>query len=304
MFVISVGPAAGIAIAKEGIAVAKEGIETLDKGLDLYHKQLDKIIPWEEFNITVTKLNQYRSNYSTKAGALIGEVQTKLMDGMDAYSRATQNIYQWSGLAIDLLEPYKELFDGVLNQDLYTTQRQIIIQLLEQGIAKMEMGKAELAASSSSFNVAHGKLTELNRRLKDDFNENSEYYNEQISHIRAVGYRAAAPFSIFGLAIAAGVIEGKLIPDLNAKMREIEKFYDDIENEIQLSKININLTKGRLTDEITHIGELQNKAIAAQVFVRTPYTETIKKTLLKSVDNLLIKCRQYRERHQDKVQSK
>lgn len=290
---------AGMAIAKEGLAISKEGIDTLDKGLDLYNKHLDKIIPWSEFNKTIAKLDEFRSDYSIEAGTLIGQIQTQLRDGLNAYFRATQNIFQWCGLAMGLLEDYKSLFDGELNQDIYTNQRDILLQVLQEGIEKMQKGKAELAASSSSFSDATGKLTDLNIRLAADFNENSEYYKAQKAHIRAVGYGSAAPFFIFGLAIAAGVIEGVMIPELNAKMESIEDFYIDMKTEIQVSKMNINLTSDQLNKEIAHIGELENKAITARVFVKTPYTNGIKTLLLRAVNNLIIKCREYRARHRD-----
>lgn len=297
--VISVGVQAGILIAKEGIAIAKEGIETLDKGLDLYNKHLDKIIPWSEFNKTIAKLNEYRSDYSKEAGALIGDIQTKLRDGLNAYFRATQTIFQWCGLAVGLLEDYKSLFVGELNQDLYNTQRDIILEVLKEGIEKMVKGREELTASSASFSVATGKLTDLNIRLAADFNENSDYYQAQRDHIRKVGYGSAAPFLIFGLAIAAGVVEGVMIPRLNEQMRSIENFYIEMKDEIELSKKNINLTENQLNKEIAHIGELENKAKSAQVFVKTKYTDGIRALLLKSVDKLITNCKEYRARHRD-----
>lgn len=288
---------AGIAIAKEGLAIAKDGIDTLDRGLELYNKHLDKIIPWAELNKTLDKLNEFRSDYSEQAAALISEIQTKMYDGMDAYFRATQNIFQWCGLVLDLLEDYTPLLEGEMNQALYDNQRDIILQALDDGIDRMEKGKEELATSSSSFNVAAGKLTQLNRRLSDDFNENSEYYQAQKAHIRTVGYGAAAPFLIFGITIAAGVIEGVLIPELNAKMEAIEEWYEDLRKEVSLSQMNIMITKDNLNREITHIGELQNKAVTARVFIRTTYTDKIKAKLVKSVNNLIAKCNEYRDRH-------
>jgi len=233
--------------------IAKEGIETLEKGLDLYRKHLVKIIPWEEFNKITAELNEHLSD-STKAAALIGEIKSKLMAAMDAYLRETQNIYEWCGMVMDLLVPYKSLFDGEMNQEIYSNQRDIIAKVLTEGIAKMQSGKENFSTILTSFNRAYGKVVELNRVDKDDFKGNSE-------------------------------------------LSQAEKA--DISKKVGTLQNIIGLTRGRLSDEIIHIGELQNKVLATRVFLQVPNTDNIKAGILRSVDNLLLECKEYRDRHND-----
>lgn len=245
------------AAAKAGLEIANEGIDTLDKFLDLYNKVLDKVIPWQQFNKTITKLDQFQFDYSKEAAVLIGEIKTKMMDGMDAYFRATESIFEWCHLAIELLESYRTLFKGQMNQEKFDTQRALLLKVLEDGILKMTIGQQQLAQSSSSFNVASGKLETLNHRLASDFNQNSAYFQSQMERVRLTAYLGAAPFSIFGLAIAAGVVEGVLIPKLKAKMAEIEKWYNEVRAEVKISFKNIDDTKAKLNEEIRHIGVLK-----------------------------------------------
>lgn len=277
--------------------VAKEGIETLDKGIDVYNKILDKVVPWEELNKTITKLDKYRSDYSKEAAELIGEVKTKMLDGMDAYFRATQSVYEWCGLAIKLLNTYTTLFKGQMNQSKFSAQRTLLLKVLDNGLEKMSAGQKQLGDSSSSFNVAAGKLTSLNYRLATDFSENSEYYKSQISRIRAVAYGAAAPFTLLGLSIAAGVVEGKLIPELKAKMASIEKWYKEVTVEVQNSFKNIDETKAMLKQEIRQIGDLRVQTDVTKTMVEMDDSPDLKKEVLASVADLIKKCKEYQTRH-------
>lgn len=282
---------------KGGLDIAKEGIATLDKGFELYNKILDKIVPWSELNKTITKLDKYRSDYSEEASALIGDVKTKMMDGMDAYTRATQSVYEWCGLAVRLLATYKILFTGQMNQGKFAASRTFLLQVLEDGIKKMTVGQKELGDSSASFNVAAGKLTQLNHRLAADFDKNSEYCQSQISHIRAVAYGAAAPFLIFGLPIAAGIVEGILVPELHRKMAAIKKWYEDVSADVQNSFKDIDDTKAKLQEEIRNIGELKVQTKETETYIEVDNTPELKEIILKSVLDLIAKCEAYRIRH-------
>lgn len=289
------------AAVKAGLEVAKEGIDTLDKGIDLYNKILDKVVPWSELNQTITKLDKYRSDYSKEAAALIGEIKTKMMDGMDAYFRATQSVYEWCGLAVRLLTTYTTLFKGQMNQGKFNAQRTLLLKVLDDGIKKMTDGQKQLGDSSSSFNVAAGKLTSLNHRLATDFSQNSEYFQSQISRIRAVAYASAAPFTLLGLSIAAGVVEGKLIPELKAKMASIEKWYKDVTAEVEKSFKNIDDTKAKLKEEIRHIGDLKVQTETTKTYIELDDTPEMKEEVLTSVADLIKKCKEYQNRHMDDV---
>lgn len=280
-----------------GLNIAKEGIEALHTGFDLYNKFLDKIVPWSELNQTITKLDKYRSDYSDEAAVLIGQVKTKMMGGMDAYTRATQSVYEWCGLAVKLLNTYKILFTGQMNPGKFAASRKFLLEVLEDGIKKMTIGQKELGDSSASFNVAAGKLTELNHRLAADFDKNSEYCQAQISHIRLVAYASAAPFLIFGLPIAAGIVEGVLVPKLHAKMTAIQKWYKDVSADVQNSFKNIDDTKAKLQQEIRNIGELKVQTKETETYVEVDNTPELKEIILQSVVDLIGKCEAYINRH-------
>lgn len=304
------------------MAIAKEGIDALDKAVDLYNKILDKAIPWAELNKTIQKLDEFRADYSQQAANLLGTIQTQLKNGMDAYFRATQSVYEWCGLSINLLNAYRKLFNDQMNQDKFNAQRAILLKILTNGIEKMNAAQRELGTAASAFNEGYGKLTALNTQLKNDFDSNSEYYQAQKTRIRATAYGAASfskffflflQFCIFqhfqnpnaffaailGLIIAAGVVEGKMIPELNAKMESIEKFYQSVTVSIQDAATKIDETKDKLKEEVRIIGDLKVEAEEVQTYVEIDSTTELKDSLLSSVANLIASCEKYRSRHSD-----
>lgn len=284
-------------LVKAGIEIAKEGIDAVDKALDLYNKVFDQIVPWKTLNETIEKLDKFRQDYSQEAANLIGNTKTLMMDGMDAYFRATQSVYEWCGLAVPLLKAYKKLYEGAMNQGKFTAQRTLLLKVLDDGIAKMEKAQDELAASSKSFNDSAGKLTSLKRRLQTDFDEKSEYFQHQVSELRKKAYIGAAFAGPFGLAIAAGVVEGKYIPELKAKMKNIQKFYDELQSTVAKSFVDIDETKAKLKEEIRIIGDLKTQTEETRTFIGLDDTPELKSTIIESVDSLIKKCTDYRTRH-------
>lgn len=244
-------------------------------------------------------MHKYQSDYSEAAAALIGQIKANMMDGMDAYFRATQSVYEWSGLAIKLLNTYSFFFRDKMDQEKFDAARSLLLLVLEDGIEKMRIGQSELGDSSASFNAAAGQLTQLNNRLAIDFNESGEFYLSKIAQIRRVAYGAAAPFRLFGVVIAATVAEAKLIPDVKDKMAEIAEWFNDVSAEVQNSFKNIDDTKAELKEEIRRIGEIKIQAKETKSYVEIDYVAQMKETIMESVADLIAKCKDYRFRHID-----
>ncbi len=89
--------------------------------------------------------------------------------------------------------------------------------------------------------IPAGKLTKFQQRFREtagvdsqltnDFSESS-YFQSQVDKIRKEAYAGAAagvvagPFGlIISYSIAAGVVEGKLIPELKNKLKSVQNFF-------------------------------------------------------------------------------
>lgn len=216
---------------------------------------------------------------------------------MDAYFRAVQSVYEWCGLTIPLLQIYNKLFTGSMNQGKFNAQRALLLKVLGDGIQKMEKAQDELAASSRSFNSAAGKLTSLKKRLESDFDERSEYFENKKKDLRMKAYIGSAFAGPFGLAIAAGVVEGIYVPQLKQKMKNIQDFYHDLLRTIEKTFKEIDQTKTKLKEEIRIIGDLKTKTEQTKTLMELDNTPELKDSIVESVNNLINKCEDYRKRH-------
>ncbi|MGU5121531.1 hemolysin HlyE, partial [Escherichia coli] len=126
---------------------------------------------------------------------------------------------------------YILLFDEY-NGKKASAQKDILIKVLDDGITKLNEAQKSLLVSSQSFNNASGKLLALDSQLTNDFSEKSSYFQSQVDKIRKEAYAGAAagvvagPFGlIISYSIAAGVVEGKLIPELKNKLKSVQSFF-------------------------------------------------------------------------------
>ena len=155
-------------VADKTVEVVKNAIETADGALDLYNKYLDQVIPWQTFDETIKELSRFKQEYSQAASVLVGDIKTLLMDSQ--YFEATQTVYEWCGVATQLLAAYILLFDEY-NEKKASAQKDILIKVLDDGITKLNEAQKSLLVSSQSFNNASGKLLALDSQLTNDFSE-------------------------------------------------------------------------------------------------------------------------------------
>lgn len=282
------------------IETIKEGIDTADKMMELYNKHIDRIIPWKEFKETLDELNKFRGNYSVESAALIGDIKTLMMDGMDSYFSASQNVFEWAGTVIPHLTMYIKLFDSY-SAGIAETQKKLFVDVLSEGEKRMTDAQNDLGKSSSSFNSVAGKLTTLHGRFAVEFDEKSEYFQTKMSEIRLKGYAGGAWFGPIGVGIAAAVIEGKLIPEVKANMEKIETFYDTLNGKMQQAFMDIEKTKVNLVGEIQHIGNLKVKTKNANTYISMDEVPELRDMVIKAAQDLINQCEEYRKRHTNKT---
>lgn len=130
------------------IAVAsKNAFNEVNRAMDLYYKVL-KEVPWSTLKQKLDHLEAYRNDYSGAAAAIIAQIRVQMTNGIDAYKRSSQSISEWCGYAVKQLEAYIKLFDGVNSGNLQK-QKQILVDMLNEGLQKMQAAQDELNKSSS-----------------------------------------------------------------------------------------------------------------------------------------------------------
>ena len=287
--------------AQAAANTAKTAISTAKDALDLYNKVLDQLIPWGTFEETIKELTRYQDEYSKESSKLVGEVKTLLMTSQDKYFESTQSIYEWCGVSVQLLKAYLTLFEK-FDERKAEAQKAILLKVLGDGIKKMEDSQKALAGSSTSFNEAAGKLLSLNSQLASDFSEKSDYYNNQVDKLRKQAYGGAAagvvggPFGlIISYSIAAGVLEGKLIPELKNKLASVKSFFESLQEKVTTASGDIDKTKAELKAEISVIGDMKTQTEATKLYVE--YDDMMLTFLKEAAGELIIQCNDYQKRH-------
>ncbi|KFC10041.1 hemolysin E [Trabulsiella guamensis ATCC 49490] len=287
--------------AGQTVEVVKTAIETADSALDLYNKYLDQVIPWKTFDETVKELSRFKNEYSQAASVLVGDIKTLLMDSQDKYFEATQTVYEWCGVASQLLAAYISLFNEY-NEKKAAAQKDILIKVLDDGIKKLSNAQKSLLISSQSFNSASGKLLALDSQLTNDFSEKSSYFNSQVDKIRKEAYGGAAagvvagPFGlIVSYSIAAGIVEGKLIPELKKKLKSVQDFFVSLSKKVKQANTDIDSAKQKLMTEITTIGELKTETETTRFYV--DYDDLMLSLLKDAAHKMISTCNEYQKRH-------
>lgn len=282
--------------AKEAIEIAQDGLKTASDVLTIYDKVLDRIIPWKELNNTLVELDKFRKDYSAESGALIGEIKTLMMNGIDRYYMASQMVYEWCSLVTPLVTSYILLFNSKSEKSA-AGQKDILLKVFDDGILKLSESQSNLHASSISFNDASGKLIALQARFNSEFQAKSEFVETKVNQIKIGAYVGGALFGIPGVLIAHYLIVGDIVPKLLEKLKEIEKFYEKLREKVDQAGKDIEKTKDILMDEIEHIGEIKVKTQTAKTFVGLDDEEYLYDTVIQSAHELIAKCNEYRERH-------
>ena len=294
-------------VADKTVEVVKNAIETADGALDLYNKYLDQVIPWQTFDETIKELSRFKQEYSQAASVLVGDIKTLLMDSQDKYFEATQTVYEWCGVATQLLAAYILLFDEY-NEKKASAQKDILIKVLDDGITKLNEAQKSLLVSSQSFNNASGKLLALDSQLTNDFSEKSSYFQSQVDKIRKEAYAGAAagvvagPFGlIISYSIAAGVVEGKLIPELKNKLKSVQSFFTTLSNTVKQANKDIDAAKLKLTTEIAAIGVIKTETETETTRFYVYYDDLMLSLLKEAAKKIINTCNEYQKRHGKKT---
>ena len=83
-------------------------------------------------------------------------------------------------------------------------------------------------------------------------------------------------------------------------MEEIKIFYDDLRSNIEHAFNDIDSTKIILKAEIQFISELKIQAEQTETFVNLDDVPTLRDIVIKSAQDLIVKCVEYQKRYIEK----
>lgn len=277
------------------LETAKNAIDTSIEALDLFNKALYQSVPWKTLQNIPNEMDKFRGEYSAEAADLVADVKTHLSNGVTAYKQATKHVTEWCSVTYSLLLKYIGLFKNI-DETKSAEQNKILIEMLDDGITKLEQAQKALGDSSSNFNGAARLLTTLRTQLSKDFNENSDYFTRRVDEMRKDVFKTAV-FSDHALALAVSIFEGKMVPEFKARLRSIEDFYSKIDVTVNKSFTAIDQTNAKLNDAIETMKNEKIQIEALNAYASIDGATELRDAVIVSAKHLAIGGAGYRSRH-------
>lgn len=171
-------------------------------------------------------------------------------------------------------------------------------------MVKKKLGVAidKLGDASTSFNEASGKLTALKDQLHTDFKEGSSYYDQSVDKLRTEAYAGALAGAVLGpiglaisYSIAAGIVEGEMIPNLKKAFEETEQSFQNTLKNVINAKTQIGEAKDSLAREITAMSKIsstiESTSTFADMWAEAP--EDLFFLLKDDTNKLITQCQNY-----------
>lgn len=152
------------------VEITRKGFLIAGKCVEMY-EVLDSIVPWKSIEETIKVLDIYSAHYTIETAKIVGEIKRVTLNAADSYFMARQSIYEMCNLASTLIAAYKFLFDKH-DASNFPGQKQLLLKVLDDGMAKMSMAHVRLEECLSNFNLAAKELTTLMAQLPIDFVKN------------------------------------------------------------------------------------------------------------------------------------
>lgn len=252
----------------------KEVFDIINKAIDLY----DRLKLWSQIDGNIATLDRYLTDYSQESADLIGGIKTSTLNGKDAYQRSTKSTTEWCNLIVRELSKYIDAESA--------DRKNILLTVLDNGVTKMNEAQDALGESYTRFNEATETLTSLNARLNNEFDEKSSYFQGKLSKIRLIAYGGGTSTSFFGVVIATGVVEGKVVPELRKSMERVRMFYEQMTITVNEQRTLIEEIKGKLHDEMEVMASLKERI-----------DDISELGDIDSANELIAKCREYATNH-------
>lgn len=272
------------------------GIEVAEQALVFYDQFVEQVIPWKDFSETFWKLDKFKNDYSAESAALIGEIKTFMMNGMDAYFAASQDVYEFAGTLTTHLKLYIKLFDGH-NARKADAQKNLMLELFDSGLKKLKSAQEQLGDSSQSFNTVFGQLSTLRKRFEDEFDMKSEFFKIKMKYYKKGARFFGSLFGLSGYFLGVEIGNRKYVHKLQRELHKIKMFYYYLHVQMAAAFNNIDDTKRTLLKEIQHISDLKIQIDQTQTLVDLDYVADLREQAIDAANHLITKCMAYRKRH-------
>ena len=297
-------------MAATAIGLATGGISAVKQAMTVISDLMDATIPWKDFREIIKRLKESKDQYSNEAASVVGEVAKLLLDSSDSYVLSVNNVDNWCKSAVQHLEVYLNLFAGTKDKGTAEAQKILLLTVLNDGQAAISKALDDLNTCNERFNVLTAKLIELETIFENDFRESSAYFENSLKQLRKRAYGGAAAGVLFfgpiGLAIsysiAAGVVEGNMVPELKRAFRATRQKFANLQKTLVKAKTVLQSAKDDINEEITRLNNISSQISTTNGFANAwaAAPAHLFESLKKSTNELIRICTDYSASAQSK----
>lgn len=262
-------------------------IDAVSEVIDLYKTDVAQATPWSKLRETTKNLGQFGAGLSVQNANRVGNIKTELMNTIDAYDSAAQSVYEWCGFASSTLSTYIHLSSSP-NPAVRATQKNLLIRVLDEGLAHMAKAQKALANSSSGLRSASTELTTLVDQLRSDYSANGEYFKKRVDEL--VKEKNSSFWSIFR---RQKTIENEAIHEVEEKIRSILAQYDNEREIVYQTLQHLDQSTTALNGKIQTAAERKTQASASNANDASGNLNAI----VESAKSLIAKCQEFRQNH-------
>lgn len=299
--------------------VEKQAIESAEKAVASYKHAIDDVIlklNYPEKDL----LSRFQIYYSSATGQRAGELKTTLMNGGDNFFNAKQNIYNFCGESMPILEGYSDLLEI---EEAATERRKQLADVLDLEIQELQEGDTNLKTTSSSFEASLNKTSDLLDQLESDYSPESEYFKAfikaaEIEHSanktaiatleRIANLTAIAVKEIGKVAVDDPIVKkfleaydmtlpppedfvGTFTIKLQAKFAEVKEFYTNLKTKVTGTKAQLDTTDAKLKQDI---GRLESLKAALQKETSVQMPADVQSAIKTAINKFNIRCKAFR----------
>lgn len=198
------------------------------------------------------------------------------------------------------LNIYVKLFDQ-LDEEIPQSQRQRMIEVMNEVVLKMSNTKENLYKCLTSFNEVGGKFKDIQIRFDHEYNEKKEIVQTEIVHSKVRTFMVQTLLILsryFGPGLATSVfLLGNTVSTLTRKLDGIENFYTDLKNRLDDGSAQINDIKSILRKEVDHINDLIDQIENAKTYVNVDTIPVMRDDVINACNELIKHSDDYRRIH-------
>lgn len=268
----------GVEIAQ---ATVTESIQAINNALNSFHHFMGYIIPRKEIKRLIFDLDKYRDRFSIEIASLIADTRVHATNGIDSFLYASQKINELVSLIESHLKLYVKLFDGGDGRKA-ATQKQLLIEILDNGVEQLTAAQVNLGDSSLSFDFAVVSLRELRKyRFGSEYDDMVENFESRMAEF---------PTKLRST-------DKQTIRSLLDRMSAIMDICTNLWNKVAQSSQNIAYAKGVFRKEIQSFTDMKIEMHRMMTFDNLEPMSDFRAVTIQSAQNVIAKCEDYRNKH-------